>query len=144
MRGRSMLEALLIIHLIGLMLGAGGGFATAIAMGRAGALPPEQAAPIRGLGPVYAHMSTIGLVLLWVTGVGMFGVMHLRPDALPWTFWAKMTFVGTLTLAAIAIEVCYAQVKRGSMKAAALLPRLGPIAGVSSLLAVGFAVATFD
>ena len=137
-----MLDALLTVHLIGLMLGAGGGFGSMVAMRYAGSIPAEQQPVIRGLTPLLARVALVGLVLLWITGVWMIADMG-GAEGLPWTFWAKMTFVTTLTLAAIGTEVTYAQVKRGNAKAAARLPILGPIAGISSLLAVGFAVFTF-
>ena len=137
-----MLDALLTVHLIGLMLGAGGGFGSMVAMRYAGAIPAEQQVVIRGLTPLLARVALAGLVLLWITGVWMMATMG-SAEGMPWTFWAKMTFVATLTLAALSIEITYAQVKRGNVKAAARLPILGPVAGVSSVLAVGFAVFTF-
>ena len=63
--------------------------------------------------------------------------------AMPTMFWVKLVFVATLTLAAILIEVTYAQVKKGNAAAAANLPRLGPVAGISALLAVVFAALAF-
>lgn len=138
-----LLDVLLVVHLIGLMLGAGGGFGSMIAMRYAGSLPTEQQPTIRGLTPVLARVALSGLVLLWLTGVWMAATMGVDAAALPWTFWAKMLFVTTLTLAAVGTEITYAQVKRGNVKAAARLPILGPIAGVSSLFAVVFAVLTF-
>jgi hypothetical protein len=62
---------------------------------------------------------------------------------MPQMFWVKLVFVTTLTLAAIAIELTHGQVKRGDVKAAARLPVLGPVAGLSSILAVIFAVLAF-
>jgi hypothetical protein len=62
---------------------------------------------------------------------------------MPVMFWVKMVFVATLTLAAILIEMTYGQVKKGNLAAAARLPRLGPMAGISSLLAVLAAVLAF-
>jgi hypothetical protein len=38
----------------------------------------------------------------------------------------------------------YAEVRRGNLAAAARLPKLGPVAGASSLLAVLLAVFTFS
>lgn len=137
-----MLDALLVVHLIGLMLGAGGGFGSMVAMRYAGTLPPEQVGAFRGLGPILARVSLVGLVLMWFTGVSMIAMMGGAAN-MPWQFWAKITFVATLTIAAITIEITYAQVKRGNAKAAARLPVLGPIAGISSILAVVFAVLTF-
>jgi hypothetical protein len=137
-----MLDTLLIIHLIGLMMGAGGGLGSTVAMRYAASLPAEQQGVLRGLGPVLARVALAGLALLWVTGVGM--VMMLGSvEILGWQFWAKMFFVATLTLASIGIEVTYSQIRKGNATAAARLPLLGPVAGISSILAVIFAVLTF-
>jgi hypothetical protein len=62
---------------------------------------------------------------------------------MPQMFWVKMFFVGSLTIAAVWISITYGQVKKGDTAAAARLPRLGPMAGMSSLLATLFAVLTF-
>ena len=62
---------LLFLHFFGLMLGAAGGLASGLLMRRAAGMPPEQARTIRGLGPMLAHVSAFGLVLLWVTGLIM-------------------------------------------------------------------------
>lgn len=138
-----MTDVLLIFHFIGLMLGAGGGLGATIAMAHARALPPEQSAPIRAIGPSLAHMSTLGLVLMLATGVSIVVMKYGGFEAMPLMFWIKLIFVGTLTLAVILIEVTYAQVKKGNAKAAELLPRFGPVAGISSLLAVVFAALAF-
>lgn len=137
------MDVLLIIHFIGLMLGAGGGLGSTLAMAHARKLPPDQAGVIRALGPLLARMALAGLVLLLITGFAMLGIHYGGFSAMPWTFWAKMTFVTTLTLAALLTELTYGQVKRGNAKAAANLPRLGPIAGISAFLAMIFAVLTF-
>jgi hypothetical protein len=138
-----MTDILLIFHFIGLMLGAGGGLGSTVAMAHARSLPPEQSGPIRAIGPSLAHMSAAGLVLLILTGVALVAIKYGGFGAMPTLFWIKMIFVATLTFAAIMIEITYTQVKKGNAKAAAILPRLGPVAGISSLLAVIFAALAF-
>jgi hypothetical protein len=61
-------DFILAAHLIGLMLGAGGGFGSMVVMRAAASKPPEQAGALRALGPNLARLSTIGLVLMLVTG----------------------------------------------------------------------------
>lgn len=137
------LDILLIAHFLGLMMGAGGGLGSTIVMAYARALPPEQSGPVRGVGPSLARLSTTGLILLLLTGPAMVSMKYGGFSAMPTMFWIKLVFVGTLTLAAILIEVTYARVKKGDMKAAGLLPKLGPMAGISSVLAVIFAALAF-
>ena len=138
-----MTDILLIFHFIGLMLGAGGGLGSTVAMAHARSLPPEQSGPIRAIGPSLAHMSAAGLALMLLTGFALVGIKYGGFDAMPVTFWIKLVFAGTLTLAVILIEVTYAQVKKGNAKAAEMLPRFGPMAGISALLAVIFAALAF-
>ena len=66
------------------------------------------------------------------------------PGGLPGLIRAKFVFVLTLTAAGVAIHLTYAAIRRGKAAAAARLPKLGPVAGVSSLLAVLLAVYEFS
>lgn len=138
-----MIDFLLALHLVGLMMGAGGGFGSMITMRVAATRPPEHVAVLRTLGPIMAKFSAVGLVLMWLTGLGLVTLKFGGFAGLPTLFWVKMIFVTTLTLAAITVEITYGQVKRGDMNAAKRLPILGPIAGISSLIAVIFAVLAF-
>jgi hypothetical protein len=136
-------DILLCLHLLGLMMGAGGGFGSMIVMRGALKMPPEQAGPARGLGPALGRFSTIGLILMLITGPALVSMKYGGFGGLPSLFWVKMIFVVSLTLAAITLELTYASVKRGNMEAVKRLPALGPWAGLSSLLAVLFAVLAF-
>jgi hypothetical protein len=136
-------DILLALHIIGLMMGAGGGFGSMIVMREAGSRPPEQVAVLRTLGPVLVRFSAVGLVLMLLTGPALVLLKYGGFGALPILFWVKMIFVMSLTLAAITLEWTYVQVKQGNAAAAARLPLLGPAAGISSLLAVLFAVLAF-
>jgi len=136
---------LLFLHFFGLMLGAAGGFASGILMRRAAGMPPAEAMTIRGLGPMLAHVSGIGLVLLWVTGLIMVWSKYDGLASLPSLFWVKFVFVVLLTLASGAIHMTYAQIRRTKNPALATrLAVLGPSAGVSSTLAVLFAAFAFN
>jgi len=138
-----MTDILLALHIIGLMMGAGGGFGSMIAARTALTRPPEQAAVLRSLGPTLANFSGIGLILMLLTGFALVFVKYNGFAGLPTTFWIKIAFVTTLTLAALATHVTYGQVKAGNVAAAGRLATLGPIAGLSSILAVIFAVLAF-
>jgi hypothetical protein len=140
---QTILDVLLVLHFFGLMMGAGGGIGSTIVMGYARSLPDEQGSIVRGAGPGLARLSTIGLVLLLLTGGAMMQFKYDGFGAMPPVFWVKMIFVATLSLAAIMIEVTYSRIRKGNAAAAAMLPRLGPMAGISSLLAVVFAVLAF-
>ena len=138
-----LIDVLLALHLIGLMMGAGGGFGSMIAMQAAAKAPPEQAGTLRTLGPAMTQFSGIGLILMLLTGFALVFLKYNGFTGLPGVFWAKMLFVTTLTLASLTVHITYGQVKAGNAAAAARLPVLGPIAGLSSILAVIFAVFAF-
>jgi hypothetical protein len=135
---------LLFLHLVGLMLGAAGGFATAVIMRRAEAMPPQDAKVVRGLGPVLANVSAAGLVLMWLTGLILVWSRWNGPSSLPAMFWVKAIFILSLTVVVGLIHHAYAEMRKGRMAAAARLPMLGPVAGASALCAVLFAVLAFS
>ena len=125
------------------MMGAGGGFGSMISQREALTRPADQAAVLRSIGPALANFSMVGLILMWITGVALVFLQYGGFDGLPQMFWIKFIFISTLTLAAIATHLLYGQVKGGNVAAAARLPAFGQIAGISSLLAVIFAVLAF-
>ena len=137
-------EALLFLHFVGLMLGAAGGFASAVIMRRALVLPAEEAKVLRGLGPVLSKVSATGVAVLWVTGLIMVWTKWDGFGSLPQMFWVKAIFIVTLTVMTALIQMTYAEIGKGNPAAAAKLPRFGPMAGISALLAVFFAVLAFN
>ena len=137
-------EALLFLHFVGLMLGAAGGFASAIVMRRALALPVDEAKVLRGLGPILANVSGIGLALLWATGLILVWGKLGGIASLPQMFWIKAIFILSLTIVVGLIHMTYGEIRKGNPAAAARLPKLGPMAGISALLAVLFAVLAFN
>ena len=137
-------EALLFLHLVGLMLGAAGGFASAVIMRRALVLPADDARAVRGLGPILANVSGIGLVLLWATGLILVWSKWDGFGSLPQMFWVKAIFILSLTVMTGLIHMTYAEIRKGNPAAAAKLPKFGPMAGISALLAVLFAVVAFN
>lgn len=136
-------EAVLFLHFLGLMIGAAGGLASGILMRRALILPAEDAKVVRSLGPLLANVSAIGVVLLWITGLIMVWSKWDGFGNLPGLFWAKAVFIVSLTVIVGLIHMTYGQIRKGNVAMAARLPIPGPLAGVSSLLAVLFAVLAF-
>lgn len=137
-------EALLFLHFFGLMLGAAGGFTSAIVMRRALALPVDEAKVLRGLGPILANVSGIGLALLWITGLILVWSKWSGFASLPQMFWVKAIFIASLTIVVGLIHMTYGEIRKGNPAAASRLPKLGPLAGISALLAVLFAVLAFN
>lgn len=138
-----LIDLLLAAHIIGLMMGAGGGFGSMISQREALKRPADQAVTLRSIGPALANFSMIGLVLMWITGLALVFLKYGGFGGLPQLFWIKFIFISTLTLAAIATHVLYGQAKAGNTIAATRVPVFGQIAGMSSLLAVIVAVLAF-
>ncbi|MEQ1812133.1 MAG: hypothetical protein ABL889_19555 [Terricaulis sp.] len=128
-----LIDILLAVHIIGLMMGAGGGFGSMISQREALKRPADQAAILRSIGPALATFSLAGLILMWITGVALVFEKYEGFGALPSMFWIKFVFVSTLTLAAIVTQVLYGQAKAGIAIAATRVPVFGQIAGISSL-----------
>jgi hypothetical protein len=137
-------EVLLFLHLVGLMLGAAGGFASAVIMRRALVLPADEAKAVRGLGPILANVSLTGLIVMWATGLILVWSKWGGVGSLPDMFWVKAIFILSLTVMTALIHMTYAEIRKGNPAAAAKLPKFGPMAGVSALLAVLFAVIAFN
>jgi hypothetical protein len=137
-------EALLFLHFVGLMLGAAGGFASAIIMRRALVLPVDEAKVLRGLGPILSKVSATGVTVLWATGLILVWSKWGGLESLPQMFWVKAIFILSLTVMTALIQLTYAEIRKGNPAAAARLPKFGPMAGVSALLAVLFAVLAFN
>ena len=137
-------DVILFLHFVGLMLGAAGGLSSGILMRRALSMPSEQAQVLRGQGPLLAHVAGAGVALLWITGRIMVWSKWNGIGSLPTLFWVKFVFVLSLTVATGLIHMTYAQMRRtGNNALAARLPKLGPTAGLSALLATFFAVLAF-
>ena len=138
-----MSDIVLALHFLGLMMGAGGGFGSMIVMRAAANAPPEHVSVLRSLGPALVRFAAAGLVLLWLSGLTLVALRYGAFANLPVLFWVKIVFVLTLTAATVTMEMTYGRIKRGNVAAAARLAVLGPIAGMSSVLAVLFAALAF-
>ena len=136
-------DFILFLHFFGLMLGSAGGMASGILMRKAMSMPADQAQTIRGLGPMLANVAAVGIVLLWITGLIMVWSKYDGFGSFTWVFWVKIVFVVLLTIAEILIHLTYAEIKKGNRAVAARLPKLGPVSGLSAILAVLFAAIAF-
>ncbi|HET6348733.1 MAG TPA: hypothetical protein VFH88_06575 [Candidatus Krumholzibacteria bacterium] len=141
-------KILLMLHFLGLAMGLSAFFANMTMLGLLKkAAPPEK--PVLGrFPPLMARIGRIGLGILIVTGVTMVFTRWAGFAAMPWTFDVKMAAVVLL-----AIVIGYMQVLEIRMRKAdppamgALLARmenLGKMAGTLAVLAIIFAVLTFN
>jgi len=82
-------DTLLALHLIGLMMGAGGGFGSMIVQREAARRPPEQTEVLRSLGPALANFSALGLIVMLATGIALVFAKYSGFAGLPVPFWVK-------------------------------------------------------
>jgi hypothetical protein len=134
-----MADVLLILHFFGLMLVAGGGLGSVVALASVKPASRQKGGSGGKPGRAYARVSIAGLMFLWPTGIVLLVTEH-DGAALGAMFWMKMVFAGLLTFAAITVELIYAG---RSKQTGALLASLGPLAGLSALAAVVFSVLAF-
>jgi uncharacterized membrane protein len=134
----------LFLHFMGLVFGAGPGVANAMIMRAVPTATPEGAAALRKVPPILVNVSTIGVAVLWITGLIMVWTVFGGVANLPGMFWVKIAFVVVLTVIVIAMQITLAEIRKtGNMALAARMRILGPLAGVSATLAVLFAVVAF-
>ncbi len=137
-------KVLLMLHFLGLVMGLAVPFANiALATLMSKATPPEKM--VLGRFPfAMSKVGKIGLTLLWVTGVTMVFTRWKGFGNLPTMFHAKLTAVILLTITVGIISALEVKAKKGDM---AIIPRIqmvGKIAMLFGILALVFAVLTFN
>jgi hypothetical protein len=137
-------EALLVLHFLGLALGLSVPFSNMVMAGLvARAEPPEQAVLAR-FPPAMSRVGRIGLALLWVTGPILLYTKWGGFGAMPWTFHAKITAVVLLTLTVTCMHRLETLIRKGNAAAALRIQTVGKVALMLAIIAVVFAVLTFN
>ena len=128
----------MFLHFVGLMLGAAGGFASAVIMRRALVLPADEAKVVRGLGPILANVSLTGLVVMWATGLILVWSKWGGIGSLPDMFWVKAIFILSLTIVTGLIHMTYAEIRKGNVAAGRAASQVGADGGRISLACRAF------
>jgi hypothetical protein len=135
---------LLILHLLGLMAGFGGGIGLSqVAPRLAGASEAELPLLLK-LERIFTRISLIGLALLLITGPWMLWVRFGGGAGLPFWFTLKMIFVALAVVAVGTNQIAKRRFRSGNRGALKWILVTGPLTGVSIVLAVIFAVLTFQ
>ena len=90
-----------------------------------------------------SRIGTIGLTLLWGSGLAIVYTRYGTFSILPRTFIIKLAAVVLLTLCVIYINVLQRRVDKGDTAAMAQIQTFGRITGPLALIAIIFAVITF-
>jgi len=137
-------KILLVLHMIGLSIGAGTGvYIAAVTRHAARRLDQAEArALLPGVNGAISAVGTVGLALLVVSGIGM--AVILGPAAMTTAFVLKMVLVALIAVFATAMGVLARRARKaGDTGAAATMRRIGPFGPILALLTMAAAVGAF-
>ncbi len=140
-----MLEFLKIVHFFGVVMGLGGGMANAMAAKRLAAVPPEALPAIRSFREALGGLSTLGLVLLWLSGIAMVAGWHGPALFAQPLFSLKIGAVIVLSAISLASNLTIRQARKtGTKPSAQHMRRLLMGSLVFATLALVLAVINFS
>ncbi len=139
-----MWEILKTVHYLSFSVAIGAGVSNLVLGARLVGFPPEAMPPLGGFRLLLGKLSTIGLALLWLTGISMVAsapdMNYLENPAFLW----KLAAVVVLTLFSIAANVTVAQAKKaGGPPDANRMKQFGFGSQAMAILAVLLAVVAF-
>lgn len=137
-------QVLLFLHFLGMALGFSVSFGNIVMSGLIARATPAEAAVLGRFPPAVSRLGRIGLALLWITGVIL---VYTRWDgfaALPWQFQVKLAAVVLLTVTTEYIHRLERLVRKGDASVLGRIEPAGKVATILALLALLFAVLTFD
>ena len=129
------------LHIVGLMLGAAAGFGSMIVarqMRRADGPSPQLAA----MRPFFGRLGLAGIVILWVTGLGLWLFRYDFADLGP-AYSLKLVTALVLFGLILAMGTVHGRAMRNGTPPPAWLPKLGMATPVLTLIAVALAVWVF-
>jgi hypothetical protein len=140
-------RVLLFLHFLGLAMGFSTSFANMMMSGLISKAAPAERPILGRFPPLMSRIGTIGITLLWASGLGMLlskwgGFGNL--GSLPWQFHAKLTLVIVLTLLIGYIHSLERRMRTGDTSAVARIQAVGRVAFVVALSIVALAIAAFD
>jgi hypothetical protein len=137
-------RALLVLHFLGLAMGLSVTFGNIVMQGLIARAAPNERAILGRFPLAISGTGRAGLALMWATGLTLAFTKWNGIASMPGTFHVKLTAVVLLTLVVVYLTTLEGQVRRGDMAALARIQKLAPLAPVFALIAIIFAVITFD
>ena len=136
-------QALLVLHILGTAMGLSVSFANLVMASLVAKAAPNEK-PILGRFPAaMMRVGDIGLALLLTTGPILLVTKYQGFAGMPWTFHVKLTAVVILIGCVGFIHANMRKVAAGDLAALKRVQTVGPIAMLSAITAVVFAVMTF-
>ena len=136
-------KTLMVLHFLGLALGLSSGFGNMVMAGLIDKAAPNEKAILGRFPPAMGRVGSIGLALLWISGLSIVYTRFGTFSILPRTFIIKLSAVVLLTIIVIYINVLQPRALRGDAAAMARIQLLGRITGPLAIIAIIFAVITF-
>ena len=137
-------KTLLVLHFLGLTMGMSVTFGNIVMKGLIDKAAPAEKAVLGRFPLAISKVGHAGLGLLLVTGITMAYTKWNGIAAMPWTFHVKLTAVALLVIVVIYISTLERRVRRGDTAAMARIQAVAPLASLCALVAIIFAVITFD
>lgn len=140
-----MSEFLLVIHFLSFSVAIGAGVSNLTLGARLAGFPPPAMPALGGFRLLLGKFSTIGLILLWVTGIAMIATSHGMAIFENTIFLWKLAAVIVLSGFSIMANMTVAQAKKaGGPPDALRMKRLGYGSQAMAILAVILAVIAFS
>jgi hypothetical protein len=138
---------LLFLHFLGLTMGLSTSFAMMVMTGLINKAAPSERPVLGRFPPAMSRIGTIGISLLWVSGLGMLltkwgGFGNL--GNMPWQFHVKLTLVAILTGVIGYLHALEKQARTGDASVVARIQAAGKVVFVLALTIVALAVLSFD
>lgn len=137
-------RALLVLHFLGLAMGLSVTFGNIVMQGLIARAAPNERAILGRFPLAMSGTGRAGLALMWATGLTLAFTKWNGIASMPPTFHVKLTAVVLLTVVVVYLTTLEGKVRRGDMAALGRIQKLAPLAPVFALIAIIFAVITFD
>ncbi|HEX5071253.1 MAG TPA: CopD family protein [Vicinamibacterales bacterium] len=138
---------LLVLHFLGLAMGLSVGLSSMVMAGLIDKSAPAEKAVLGRFPPLMSRVGSIGLALLWITGLGLFfekwgGFENI--GNMPWQFHLKLTLVVILSGLIGYLQSLQRRLRNGDASVMPTMQRFGRIAFLTAIAIVVCAVWAFD
>lgn len=137
-------QVLLVLHYLGLAMGLSVSIANGVMGGVISAATPAERGVLARFPPLMSRVGKVGLVLVWISGAVLVETRWGGYAKLPWQFDVKLVAVVLLTAVIVYIHLQELALRRGDALAPARIELAGKVATLFALVALVFAVLTFD
>ena len=131
------------LHLMGLVMGLGGGMANSQIGPAIGGATNETRPTLWKLHHGVSRIAMIGLIIMLITGPLMVWLRYPDISTLSNLFWVKMGLVVLMLIAIFTTVRAASKAEKGDLAAAKTMAIAGPISGLLSAATVLVAVLTF-